>query len=178
MKKMNTSWSRRLAFFALIFFVSGCANKPADFCKLLTMQEVRKLHPEAVVAKMEEWYKSTDHPTWYCSWKDGKDNNLLSLSVSFATSNSSVNIARAFGGGSQVVETLGVGKDSAAWFYKDKENGASRLTFLARDDKWSLDIRSSIVGDEEAEQFQIIKEIANKTFLSLATDKVFSKIKK
>jgi len=162
----------------LLVLVGGCSGKSADFCRLLTMDEVRKLHPEVVTAKMEEWYKSTDHPTWFCSWKDGSGRNLLSLSVSFTTSNSSKDLLTTYSGGSRVAEVPGVGNDAAVLFYRDKEDSTDRFTLFARNDKWILDIRSPIVGDEDGEQFQIVKELANRTFASLDTDKVFSKLKK
>ena len=174
---INACLMRYLAI-ALLVFVGGCSGKSADFCRLLTMDEVRKLHPGVVTAKMEEWYKSTDHPTWFCTWRDGNGKGLLSLSVSFTTSNSSKDLLTTYSGGSRVAEVPGVGNDAAALFYRDREDSTERFTMFARDDKWILDIRSPIVGDENGEQFQIVKELANRTFDSLATDKVFSKLKK
>lgn len=162
----------------LLVFLGGCSGRQADFCRLLTTYDVGRLHSGAVSAKMEEWYKSTDHPTWYCSWKDGGGKNLLSLSVSFATAHSSTDLARTYSGGSRVAEIPEVGKNAAAIFYKSEKSGEERLTLLASNHKWSLDIRSPIEGDESGEQFQVVKELANKVFANLATDPVFAKLKK
>jgi len=127
---------------------------------------------------MEEWYKKTNHPTWYCSWKDNGGQNLLSLSVSFATKNSPKDLATTFSGGSRVVEVSGVGTDAAMFIYKDKNNFSDRFTLLVRDSKWSLDIRGGIAGDETGEQFKNIKDLANKIISNLGTDKVFTRMKK
>lgn len=175
---MNTSSLRCFVLIVLVPLLSGCTSKSADFCRLLTMKEVGAVHAGVVVAKMEEWYKSTDHPTWYCSWKDSQERNLFSLSASFATSNPPSAILRTFSTrNDRIVEIPGVDNDAAGLLYTNSD-GEHRLTFMARNSKWTLDIRSPISGDENGEQFRQIADLANTAFARLDTDKVFSKLKK
>jgi hypothetical protein len=139
---------------------------------------VAQLHSGVVAAKMEEWYRGTNNPTWYCSWKNEADENLLSLSVSFATSNPSYEILKTYSQGSRVVEVPEVGTDAAVMFYAGKHEASKRLTMLARNHKWTLDVRSSISGDEDGEQFEVLTGLVSRIFSRLDTDETFSRLEK
>jgi hypothetical protein len=175
---MNNRVPPKILLLVAVVLLPGCTRAPADFCKLLAPQEVRQAHPEAIIGKMEEWHKSSDHPTWYCTWKDAQGKNLFSLSAGFATSNSPSAILRTYSGkNDRLVELSGLGRDAAVLFYTG-DDGSGRFTVLARDDKWNLDIRSSDVGDENSGRFQAVKELASKAFSRLSTDKEFAKLRR
>lgn len=167
---------QRIILAALSLLVCGCSEYAVDYCGLLTMDQVRTVHPDAVSADMEKWYASTDHPTWYCTWKNSDGENRLSLNASFATTNASRDIIRTYSDGSRVAEVAGVGKDAAAMFYKSNDGNGERVTLFARDDKWTLDVRSSIAGNESGEQFKKLKELVNRTFGNLRTDEQFASL--
>jgi hypothetical protein len=169
--------SARLPLLVFYLMIVGCSAKPLDYCKLLTLQEVGRLHENTVSAKMEQWYQSTDHPTWYCTWKDHTEKNLLSLSISLKGPTSASTFLSTFSGGSPVVDVSGVGSDAAAMFYKG-DGGLDRVTLVARKSGWSLDIRSAIVGDETGESFKALKELANQAFVRLESDPSFSRLAK
>lgn len=158
--------------------LAGCSHKPLDYCGLLTLSDVAQLHDGVVTRKMEEWYASSNHPTRYCSWKDDKNRNVLSLSVSLATTHSSEEIASVFSSGSKVINVQGVGTDAAAFFYPGKDDSREHATLLARNHWWSIDLRAPIEGGPTGSQFAALQSIANQVFSNIHEDKELSRLEK
>jgi hypothetical protein len=102
-------------------------------------------------------------PTNFCIWTDSAGDELLFINVGLQTTNSPYRILETFKGEDRVELVTGVGNAAAAMF-SSQDQGESLEIFLARNDRWTLDMRSKRVDGPDSAEFQTLKALANKAF--------------
>ena len=147
----------------LSVMVMGCSN-PIESCSYLALEEVKELDPSIVSSSYVQRIKN--HPTMFCIWKNSAGVELLLINVGLNTKNTPYAILDTFKGEDQVRHIQGVGNSAAAMFSKKGMKDDLEI-FLARNERWTLDMRSKLVGNVESKEFSVLKKLANKAFNNL-----------
>lgn len=152
-----------ILYLALII-TYGCSEKEVNPCDLLTLEEVRKVAPDAQANEYHPASTSKSKDNELCLWHNGGDRNVFML---FYYSSSNVSpqelIESAMPDGSRIIEVSNVGDTAAAGFIDDEVNSASSLKmFSAQSKNNMIGIRVQGVSDENGDNFLTLKDIANK----------------
>jgi len=149
--------------FMCSFVFSGCSD-PVESCDYLSLSDVKVLAPGVMSSSFESRIPS--NPTNFCVWKDSAGRDLLLINVGLETKNSPYDILQVFKGDDRVEYVIGAGTQAAALF-SEKEGQDDLEMLMVGNRRWTLDMRSSLVGGEDSPEFQQLVVLANKTLANL-----------
>lgn len=160
---MNRGLVRHLGTVTIGSLLVGCSN-PIETCSYLALEDVQQLDPGIVSSKYES--RIVGQATNFCIWTDSAGDELLFVNVGLQTTNRPYQILDTFKGEDRVESVTGVG-DAAAAMFSRQGQGESLEILLARNDRWTLDMRSKLVDGPGSAEFRTLKMLANKAFESL-----------
>ena len=151
-------------FYLALIMTYGCSEKTVNPCDLLTLEEVRKIAPDAQASEYHPASTSKSKDNELCLWNNGGDRNVFMLFY-YTSSNVSPKelITSAMPSGSRIVDVTNVGDSAVAGFIDDDASSTNSLRmFSAQSKNHMIGVRVQGVPDENSDTFTTLKEIVNK----------------